>query len=82
FGNIETLTMRTLRLTTLDNQRQRLEREIIETKKKIVAANEGAFPDLGLVKQLRDSIERNMQLISMIDQHRPARISKLKAKVI
>ena len=74
--------MRSVRMTTLDNQRQRLEREIIEAKKKIISIGEGSFPNLKVVNQLRESIERNMQLISMIEQHRPAKVSGLKAKVI
>lgn len=74
--------MRTLRLTTLDNQRQRLEREIIEAKQKIVAISGGEFPNVMLLNQLRESIERNMQLITMIEQHRPAKLSNLRVKAL
>ncbi len=74
--------MRTLGLTTLDNQRQRLERENIDTKQKIVALSEGEYPNLALLNQLRESIERNMQLITMIKQHRPAKVSNLRVKAL
>lgn len=74
--------MRTASLTTLDNQRLRLEKEIIKAKQRIVLISEGEYPDVGSINQLRESIERNMQLITMIDQHRPAKVSGFSAKVL
>ncbi len=56
-------------MTTLDSQRDKLEREIIETKQLIVHIKEGAYPDISKLNQLKDTIERHMQLINMIDQH-------------
>lgn len=61
--------MRTLRMTTLDCQRQRLEQEIIDSKKKILLIRESDFPDLKQITQLRETIERSMQLLSMLEQH-------------
>jgi len=70
--------MRTLRMTTLDCQRQGLEQEIIESKKKILMIRESAFPDLKLVSQLRESIERNLQLIAMIEEHTAPRATNVR----
>jgi hypothetical protein len=74
--------MRTVGLTTLDNQRLRLEREILEAKKKIAILTDSDYLDMNSINQLKDSIERNMQLISMISQHRPAKVSSFSAKVV
>ena len=56
-------------MRTLEFQRQRLENEIIESKSKIWQIRDSDFPDLKALNQLHDAIERNMQLINMIDQH-------------
>lgn len=56
-------------MTTLDCQRQNLEKEIIKTKDMIWSLKQSDFPDLAYLGQLRDKVERNMQLINMIDQH-------------
>ena len=56
-------------MRTLEFQKQRLESEIIASKSKIWEIRESQFPDLKALNQLHDTIERNMQLINMIDQH-------------
>jgi len=56
-------------MRTLQFQRQRLESEIIESKSKVWQIRDSDFPDLKALNQLHDTIERNMQLINMIDQH-------------
>jgi len=56
-------------MRTLECQRQRLESEIIASKAKVWQIKDSEFPDLKALNQLHDAIERNMQLINMIDQH-------------
>jgi len=56
-------------INTLEQQRQRLENEIIETKERILKVKAGRFPDLKALNLLNETIERNLQLIGMIEQH-------------
>jgi len=56
-------------MNTLEQQRQRLENEIIETKERIRKVKGGRFPDLKALNLLNETIERNLQLIGMIEQH-------------
>jgi len=56
-------------MNTLEQQRQRLENEIIETKERIIKVKGGRFPDLKALNLLNETIERNLQLIGMIEQH-------------
>ena len=56
-------------MNTLEQQRKRLEEEIIAVKQKIWQVRESKFPDLKLLKKLNETIERNMQLIDMIALH-------------
>jgi len=56
-------------MRTLEHQKQRLEGEIMSSKTKIWQIRDSEFVDLNALNQLRDTIERNMQLINMIDQH-------------
>jgi len=53
----------------MEFQRTRLEEEMIKAKSRIRQIRESSFPDLNALKQLQESVERNMQLIGMIDQH-------------
>ena len=61
--------MKAVRMTTLECQRKNLEREIIQTKEMMWDVKESEYPDIGLLNQLRDKVERNLQLINMIDHH-------------
>lgn len=56
-------------INTLEQQKQRLETEILESEKQIWRVRASRFPDLKLLNQLNESIERNTQLIDMIDLH-------------
>jgi len=56
-------------MRTMEFQRTRLEEEMIKAKSRIRQIRESSFPDLNALKQLQESVERNMQLIGMIDQH-------------
>jgi hypothetical protein len=56
-------------MSTLARQRQNLENDVIASKGKIWEIRNSEFPDLKALNQLQDAIERNMQLINMIDQH-------------
>jgi len=53
----------------MEFQRQRLEEEMIRAKGRIRQIRESSYPDLSALKQLQESVERNLQLIGMIDQH-------------
>ena len=63
-------------MRTLEFQRQRLEKEIMASKQGIRTIRESDFPDVNALNQLHDAIERNMQLIGMIDQHLDAQSSQ------
>ena len=56
-------------MNTLEQQRQRLENEIIDTKERIWKVKGGRFPDLKALNLLNETIERDLQLIGMIEQH-------------
>ncbi len=56
-------------MNTLRYQRQRLENGIIASKERIRAIRESEFLDLKTLHQLNETIERNLQLICMIDHH-------------
>jgi len=56
-------------MNTLEQQRQRLENEIISTKERIWQIKDSKLPDLKALNLLNETIERNMQLIGMIEQH-------------
>ena len=56
-------------MRTMEFQRQRLEEEMIKAKGRIRQIRESSYPDLSALKQLQESVERNLQLIGMIDQH-------------
>ena len=60
-------------MNTLEQQQNRLEEEIIAVKERIWQIRDSSFPDLKLLNQLNETIERNIQLIDMIALHlRPA----------
>lgn len=63
-------------MNLLEAHKQRLEQEIIAAKEKIWTLKESEFPDLIALNQLKESVERNWQLIEMIDQHLHGDISK------
>lgn len=56
-------------MSLLNAHKKRLEDEIITAKDKIRAIRDCEFPDLATIKQLNEQIERNWQLIGMIDHH-------------
>jgi len=56
-------------MNTLEQQQNRLEEEIISAKERIWKIRDSRFPDLKLLNQLNETIERNMQLINMIALH-------------
>mgnify|MGYP000597813827 CR=1 FL=1 len=56
-------------MNTLEHQHKRLEKEIIAAKERIWQIRDSRFPDLKLLNQLDETIERNMQLIDMIALH-------------
>jgi len=56
-------------MNTLAQQKIRLETEIIAAKQSIVALKECAITDFKTINHHAETIERNMQLISMIDNH-------------
>jgi len=56
-------------MNTLEQQYKRLEEEIIVAKERIWQIRGARFPDLKLLNQLNETIERNMQLIDMIASH-------------
>jgi hypothetical protein len=56
-------------MNTLEQQHKRLEEEIIIAKERIWQIRDSRFPDLKLLNQLNETIERNMQLIDMIALH-------------
>jgi len=56
-------------MNTLEQQQNRLEEEIIAVKERIWQIRDSRFPDLKLLHQLNETIERNIQLIDMIALH-------------
>jgi len=56
-------------MNTLEQQQNRLEEEIIAVKERIWQIRDSSFPDLKLLNQLNETIERNIQLIDMIALH-------------
>lgn len=56
-------------MRTLLEQRKRLEREIIATKEMLAERASESVSDIKTIQLHKDTIERNMQLISMIDNH-------------
>ena len=56
-------------MNTLEQQRERLENEIISTKERICQIKDSKLPDLKALNLLNETVERNMQLIGMIEQH-------------
>jgi len=56
-------------MNTLEQQYKRLEEEIFVAKERIWEIRGSRFPDLKLLNQLNETIERNMQLIDMIATH-------------
>jgi len=56
-------------MTTIEFQRKRLEDELIAAKQKITLVRNSRFPDINTLNQLQDTVERNLQLIGMIDHH-------------
>jgi len=56
-------------MNTLEQQHKRLEEEIFVAKERILQVRRSRFPDLKLLNQLNETIERNMQLIDMILLH-------------
>ena len=56
-------------MSLLNAHKKRLEDEIIAAKEKVRAIKDCEFPDLAALKQLNEQIERNWQLIGMIDHH-------------
>ena len=56
-------------MNTLEQQHKRLEEEIIAAKERVWQIRDSRFPDLKLLNQLNETIERNMQLIDMIALH-------------
>ncbi|MFT6122637.1 MAG: hypothetical protein ACJASG_001165 [Oleiphilaceae bacterium] len=60
-------------MNTLEQQQKRLETEVLAVKEQIWQIRDSRFPDLKLLNQFNETIERNMQLIDMIALHlRPA----------
>ncbi len=56
-------------MNTLSVHKARLEAEIVQAKVKIQRIRESEFPDLKALNELNDSVQRNLQLIGMIDNH-------------
>lgn len=56
-------------MNTLAQQKCRLESEIIAAKQNIAALKESDVMDLKAINHHAETIERNMQLITMIDNH-------------
>jgi hypothetical protein len=56
-------------MNTLEQQQQRLEQEILVVKEQIWQIRDSRFPDLKLLNQLNETVERNTQLIDMIALH-------------
>lgn len=56
-------------MSLLEAHKQRLEREIVDAKTKIWQMQNSDFPDLMTINQLKEAVERNWQLIEMIDMH-------------
>lgn len=56
-------------MNTLAHQKKRLEAEIFEAKNCIAQLKECMMPDMKTIKLHNETIERNMQLIAMIDNH-------------
>ena len=56
-------------MNTLEQQQKRLEKEIVAVKEQIWQVRGSRFPDLKLLNQLNETIERDLQLIDMIALH-------------
>lgn len=56
-------------MNTLMQQKKRLESEIVEAKNSIASLKESGVPNLTAMNHFSEMIERNMQLIYMIDNH-------------
>lgn len=56
-------------MNTLAQQKKRLEAEIIDAKTCLASLKDQCVPDIKSIKLHSETIERNMQLISMIDNH-------------
>lgn len=56
-------------MNTLLQQKQRLSEEIVSARAKLEAVKAEQLPDLKLIQQFKETIERNGQLIQMIDGH-------------
>ena len=64
-------------INTLEHQKRRLEKEITAAQVRIQEVQESRFPDLKLLNQLNETIERNTQLVDMIALHlKPANRQK------
>jgi len=63
-------------MNTLEAQKQRLENEIIRAKARMLELHQNEYPDLNLLGSLKELVERNFQLISMIDQHTTANVHR------
>ncbi len=60
-------------MNTLQMQKVRLQEEIRVAQQKIVQIESEGGMDVKTLRQLRDSIARNRQLMSMIDDHLDSR---------
>lgn len=56
-------------MDTLGHQKNQLEKEIAAARDRITHVRRSQFPDLKLLKQLTETIERNTQLVDMIALH-------------
>lgn len=56
-------------MNTLLQQKQRLSEEIVSARAKLKAVKAEQLQDLKLIQQFKETIERNGQLIQMIDGH-------------
>jgi len=53
----------------LEVQKVRLEQEIVQAKEKLRQLSLDSCQDLSTIRQLQEQLERNWQLIGMIDEH-------------
>jgi pantothenate kinase-related protein Tda10 len=53
----------------LEAQKIRLEQEIIQAKEQLRQLHVDGCHDISVIKQLQETIERNWQLVGMIDEH-------------
>jgi len=56
-------------MNPLSAQKKRLEQEIQDAKWRVQAIQESGLPDISVMRQLDELMERNLQLIEMIDKH-------------